>query len=71
MRFDYYNLDDRMIFRDHEPLVYPIPQCTDGTRFYYKENRLSMTRVEDVAGRMKAVLRKKQPFFCSTGGEAR
>ena len=63
MRFDYYNLDDRMIFRDHEPLVYPMPQCTDGTCFYYKENRLSLTRMEDVAGRMKAVLRKNQPFF--------
>lgn len=62
-RFDYYNLDDRMMFRDHEPLVYQIPQCTDGTHFYYKENRLSLTKMEDVAGRMKAVLRKKQPYF--------
>ena len=62
-RFDYYNLDDKMIFRDHEPLVYPIPACTDGSRFYYKEKRLSLTRVEDVAGRLKAVIRKKQPYF--------
>lgn len=62
-RFDYFNLDDRMVFKDHQPLVYQLPACTDGSRFYYKENRLSLTRVEDVQGRMKAVLRKKQPYF--------
>lgn len=63
MRFDYFNLDDKMLFKDHEPLVYPAPACTDGTRFYYKEKRLSLTKMEDVSGRLKAVLRKKQPFF--------
>ena len=62
-RFDYYNLDDKMMFRDHQPLVYGMPACPDGSRFYYKENRLSLTKVEDVSGRMKAVLRKKQPYF--------
>lgn len=63
MRFDYYNLDDKMMFRDHEPLIYPMPPCTDGGHFYYKENRLSLTKMEDVAGRLGAVLRKKQPYF--------
>lgn len=63
MRFDYYNLDDRMIFKDHQPLIYPAPPCTDGAHFYYKEKRLSLTKMEDVAARLKAVLRKKQPFF--------
>lgn len=62
-RFDYFNLDDKMIFKDHQPLVYEVPACTDGGRFYYKENRLSLTKLEDVAGRFKAVLRKKQPYY--------
>lgn len=62
-RFDYFNLDDKMIFRDHQPLVYKIPACTDGTHFYYKENRLSLTKIEDVEGRLKAVLRKKEPYY--------
>ena len=62
-RFDYFNLDDKMIFKDHQPLVYKVPACTDGGRFYYKENRLSLTKLEDVAGRFKAVLRKKQPYY--------
>lgn len=62
-RFDYYNLDDRKIFRDHQSLLYPVPPCSDGDSFYYKENRLSLTKTEEVGKRMKAVLRKKQPFF--------
>ena len=62
-RFDYFNLDDKMIFKDNQPLVYKVPACTDGGRFYYKENRLSLTKLEDVAGRFKAVLRKKQPYY--------
>ena len=49
--------------------MYKVPACTDGGRFYYKENRLSLTKLEDVAGRFKAVLRKKQPIMYSTGGE--
>lgn len=62
-RFDYYNLDDKRIFLDHQPLVYPVPACTDGNRFYYKESRLSLTKLEDVGRRLKSVLRKKQPYF--------
>lgn len=62
-RFDYFNLDDGKIFRDHQPLVYPVPCCTDGEHFYYKENRLSLTKLQDVEGRLKAALRKRQPYF--------
>lgn len=62
-RFDYYNLDDKRLFRDHQPLIYPVPPCSDGEHFYYKENRLSLTRTEDVGKRLAAVLRKKQPHF--------
>lgn len=62
-RFDYYNLDDKAIFRDHQPLVYPMPACGDSSLFYYKEKRLSLTKLSDVEGRFQAVLRKKQPYF--------
>ena len=34
-RYDYFNLDDRHIFRDHETLVLPLPPCTvDGQRYH-------------------------------------
>ena len=66
---DYFNLDDRRLFRDHEALVYPVPACADGGRFYYREARLSFTRPEEVAGRAAQAVRKGSPW-CSTGGAA-
>ena len=46
IRYDYFNLDDQQIFRDHEPLIAPAPHCTDHDHFYYKEKKLSFTRQE-------------------------
>ena len=34
IRYDYFNLDDKKIFRDHEPLIAPAPACTNGDHFY-------------------------------------
>lgn len=59
-RYDYYNLDDRRIFRDHRPLIYPAPPCTDSGRFYYKEAKCSWTKPEEIARRAAQALRKKQ-----------
>ena len=59
-RYDYYNLDDKHIFRDHRPLLYPMPACTDGDNFYYKTAKLSWTKEEDVAKRVDQALRKKK-----------
>lgn len=47
-RYDYFNLDDKAVFRDHEPLIAPAAACTDGEHFYYKEKKLSFTKTEDV-----------------------
>jgi transglutaminase-like putative cysteine protease len=60
-RYDYVNLDDGRAFRDHLPSIYPIPACPDGTRFYYRAHRLSLTKEEDAAARVRQALRKKQP----------
>ena len=62
-RFDYYNLSDKQLFRDHQPLLFAAPVCNDGDSFYYKENRLSLTKIEEPGKRLKAVLRKKQEHF--------
>lgn len=62
-RFDYFDLDDKKVFEDHQPLMYPVPSCGDGARFYYLEKRLSLTKVEEIGKRIKAVLRKKQDYF--------
>ena len=33
IRYDYFNLDDKNIFRDHEPLIAPAPPCRMETTF--------------------------------------
>jgi hypothetical protein len=60
-RYDYFNLSDEKIFRDHRPLLYPAPTCPDGSSFYYKEAHLSWTKIEDVEKRVLQAIRKKQP----------
>lgn len=60
-RYDYFNLDDRHIFRDHEKLVLPVPACTDDKSFYYRS--VSLTKTEDVAKRVQQALRKKRGQF--------
>ena len=60
-RYDYLNLDDSHIFRDHEPLVLPIPACTDAKGFYYRS--CSFTKPEELEKRLQQVLRKRQPVF--------
>ncbi len=57
-RYDYFNLDDRHIFRDHEALVLPVPECTDSSGYYYRS--ISLTKMEHVESRVKQALRKKQ-----------
>lgn len=44
IRYDYFNLDDKAVFRDHEPLIAPAPACTDGDHFYYKEKNFPSQR---------------------------
>ena len=60
-RYDYFNLDDRHIFRDHETLVLPLPPCTADKGYYYRA--LSFTKPEDVESRARQALRKKQAHF--------
>lgn len=62
IRYDYFNLDDKSIFRDHEPLIAPAPKCEDGDRFYYKEKKLSFTKTEDVYRRALQTAKKGRVF---------
>lgn len=60
-RYDYFNLDDRHIYRDHLSPLYPVPACEDGNRFYYRS--LSFTKPEEVENRTRQMLRKKKQSF--------
>lgn len=67
--YDYFNLDDQQIFRDHEPLIAPAPSCTDHDHFYYKEKKLSFTKKEDVYRRsLQAAKKGKVLIFHWRGG---
>ena len=58
IRYDYFNLEDKSIFRDHEPLIAPAMKCTDGDHFYYKEKKLSFTKTEEVYKRALQMAKK-------------
>ena len=62
IRYDYFNLDDRAIFRDHEPLIAPAPKAGDGGHFYYKEKKLSFTKMEEVYKRSLQAAKKGRVF---------
>ena len=62
IRYDYFNLDDKNIFRDHEPLIAPAPACPDGSHSYYREKKLSFTKIEDVYKRALQAARKGREF---------
>lgn len=58
IRYDYFMLPDRQLFRDHEPVIYRMPECVDGEHFYYKDKKLSFTKQEDVRKRAMQAARK-------------
>ena len=60
-RYDYLGLDDKRVFRDHTPLVFPLPPCADGEGFHYRS--ISLTKMEQVESRIKQALRKKTEHF--------
>ena len=62
LRYDYFNLDDAAIFRDHEPLIAPAPKCSDSGHFYYKEKKLSFTKTEEVYKRALQTAKKGKTF---------
>lgn len=64
IRRDYFNLPDKQIFRDHEPVIWRMPVCEDGSNTYYQEKKLSFTKYEDVRKRaMQAAKKNKKLLF--------
>lgn len=62
IRYDYFNLEDRQLFRDHEPVLYETPRCEDGDAFYYRQKKLSFTRQEDIGKRALQAAKKGRPL---------
>lgn len=69
IRYDYFNIDDAFLFRDHEPLVWPVPACPERTQFYYIRQKLSFTKTEDLRNRVSQAVKKgKELTFHWRGG---
>ena len=69
IRYDYVNLSDPQISKDHEPVIWKVPACTDSDHNYYREKKLSFTKYEDVAKRAaQAVKKGKTLIFNWRGG---
>ena len=62
LRYDYFNLDDKRLFRDHQVPLYPLPACPDGKHTYYQLQKRSFTTAEEVCKRAQMPLRKGLPF---------
>lgn len=58
VRYDYVNLSDKQIFRDHEPVIWRVPACNDSDHFYYKEKKISWTTTDEVRNRTKQAVKK-------------
>jgi len=69
VRYDYVNLSDKQIFRDHEPVIWKVPDCNDNDHFYYKEKKISWTTMDEVQKRTKQAVKKgKVLLFHWRGG---
>lgn len=69
VRYDYFNLDDGKVFRDHEPVIWKIPACTTSDGFYYRVKKLSFTKIEEVEKRaLQAAKKGKELIFHWRGG---
>ena len=58
IRYDYVNLSDKQIFRDHEPVIWNVQVCSDSDHFYYKEKKISWTTMDTVQSRTKQAVKK-------------
>ena len=63
MRYDYFNLSDAQIFRDHEPVIWETPKCEDSEHTYYREKKISFTKYEDVRKRAMQAVKKGKVFL--------
>ncbi len=69
IRYDYFNLDDSRLFRDHEPVMTNVPACADGNHFYYLEKKMSFTKIDVLEKRViQAAKKDKRMTFHWRGG---
>lgn len=69
MRYDYFNINDAQLFRDHEPALMTLPKCSDGRHSWYNEKKLAFSDIEKIRSRAAQALKKdKTLVFRYSGG---
>lgn len=64
IRYDYFRLSDKQIFRDHERLGMACACLARmQNRFYYKKKKLSFTKTEEVQKRAAQAVKKGKPLL--------
>lgn len=61
-RYDYFNVSDSFVFRDHEPSLYPIPASENSKAAYYADKKLVFTDFEKLESRAKQAAAKGKSF---------
>lgn len=68
-RYDYFNINDAQLFRDHEPALTALPKCSDGRHSWYNEKKLAFADIEKIRSRAAQALKKdKTLVFRYSGG---
>ena len=69
LRYDYFNLNDDRIYRDHEPALFPVPSCRDGRHDWFSAQKLAFSDEEKLRRRIAQAAKKKADFvFRYNGG---
>ena len=59
IRYDYMNLSDKQIFRDHEPVIWKVPECPDNDHCYYREKKVSGYLTKEILTQLLEVFREE------------
>jgi len=68
IRYDYFNLNDTYVYRDHEKPIYKVPACDHMEYNYYISNKLSFTKLEDLKKRLVSNAKKGKRLIFSYRG---
>lgn len=68
IRYDYFNINDDRLFRDHEPVLYRVPECHDGRHDWFSAHKLGFSDYEKVRSRIAQAMKKKSDFVFRWNG---
>ena len=62
-RYDYFNITDSDIARDHEPSIYALPVCDRTDMTYYRRSRIAVTKESTLKSSLEKAAKKKKDYL--------